>query len=352
MAFDYDWLQRESPGAELRWVRGVHLGTGGRKSRSNAPRHEGGRAPDPALFLVEGADSGACGPRRAYDPHAVSPPLYRAFAEIEASRQGVGAFAQRYGMLGVDVEIRPLEPGEGNRNPRPLRGESESSWYTSIAAMKDVLHLWDLYEREDLVALSRHMRWNERLDQVYYLRRPDEQPGDRPVGDDGYGEVIAAGVPPSDRSTFDETGHRGHALSPGDLLLPALFHLQGEINRQLAARNRSSLIWGPGGRLERAQRPTSLLNLLWMQMADEVGGKAVYLACQTCGLWVRVGPDAARTSRLYCSNRCRTRGLRRRQLTARERHALGFSVEAIAAELDSDPDTVSRWVNMIQQHGD
>jgi hypothetical protein len=108
------------------------------------------------------------------------------------------------------------------------------------------------------------------------------------------------------------------------------------------------MLWDLHGiRLNLRFLPSSLLSLLWMQFAFEVSGKVAYRECGSCRRWVRIGPDAARTSRLYCSNACRMRGLRDRQRAARALRSEGKSIEAIADELNSDAETIKKWVSTM-----
>ena len=285
------------------------------------------------------------GPRpgvRPYDALSVEPALFRIFAGTEPGRKGILQFANRYGWLKSGTEIRAEEPEVRARFGGALIGERLETWRGHIRLVSELVHLWDLYDRGDEKGLSRHIRWNDTKDTVDYCARPDDK---RPAYIPGRAksltqlpEVIARNREPVVSEKVFER------LTPGDVLLPALVYLQRRINEQLDVTSFPRLLWDQGGQLRLRLAPGDLINMLWLQFADSVSGKASYRACLSCGRWVRVGPDAARTSRLYCSNACRTRGLRQRQQTARVLHAEGKPIEAIAEELDSDVPTVTKWV--------
>jgi hypothetical protein len=117
------------------------------------------------------------------------------------------------------------------------------------------------------------------------------------------------------------------------------------INEHLRTKARPQLLWDHRtGQLGLGFRPTNLISAIWMQLADAVSGKATYRPCLSCGRWLRMGRDAARAHRLYCSNACRMRGLRSRQQEARSLRSEGRSIEEITDLLKSDLETISRWV--------
>ena len=91
-------------------------------------------------------------------PSAVEPALYRTFADTEPTREGISKFADRYGMLGVGGRS-DREPGPGDEKATPgatdrrVGGEYGSR---HIAAMRDLVHLWDLCERGDVTGYPSH----------------------------------------------------------------------------------------------------------------------------------------------------------------------------------------------------
>ena len=66
--------------------------------------------------------------------------------------------------------------------------------------------------------------------------------------------------------------------------------------------------------------------------------------CAECGIWFELAPGTARADKLYCSTPCRTKAYRKRQAEAVHLHGEGRSIDGIARELESDPDTVRGWI--------
>ncbi len=333
----------EVPTTGFRWVRGEPVKKKDRREGRVTDRLRAwGVEPDLDWYLVMNPAEGRRPDVRPYDALSVEPALFRTFAGTEPSRKGILRFANRYGWLKSGTGIRAKEPEERARFGGALIGEGLETWRGHIRLVSELVHLWDLYDRGDERELSRHIRWNDSKDGVDYCGRPDDK---RPAYIPGRAksltqlpEAIARNREPV---VSEEVFKR---LTPGEVLLPAIIYLQRRINEQLDVKSFPRLLWDQDGQLRLRPPPGDLINMLWLQFADTVSGKASYRACLSCGRWVRVGPDAARTSRLYCSNACRTRGLRQRQQTARALHAQGKSIEAIAEELDSDVPTVTKWV--------
>jgi hypothetical protein len=120
--------------------------------------------------------------------------------------------------------------------------------------------------------------------------------------------------------------------------------VQTEVNRHLEPDAQPRLVWDHEGKLSFQVWSASLVGFLWTQFAQTISGRMAYHACATCGRWIRLGSGGARQHRAYCSNACRTRGLRERQEEARQLHSAGEPIASIAARLNSDVDTVTGWV--------
>jgi hypothetical protein len=87
-----------------------------------------------------------------------------------------------------------------------------------------------------------------------------------------------------------------------------------------------------------------LLSAVWLQFATAVNENVGHGRCRECGKWFVVAPNAARSSRRFCSTACRSKAYRERQDRARQMHAAKKSFAEIAAELDSDVATVRKWI--------
>ena len=92
--------------------------------------------------------------------------------------------------------------------------------------------------------------------------------------------------------------------------------------------------------------PENLLGALWVQFAESIDGGRSKVRCIQCGSWMVVAPDTSRSDRTFCSNRCRSKAYRERQSKARHLHREGMKPSAIAKKLNSDTQTVRRWVGL------
>ena len=312
-------------------------------------------------YLVENPSEGSLFDVPAYNPFAVRPHLFRTFADTDPTPRAILDFASRYGWLGAGTSIKARDHKPRTRRRTALVGESYGTWVRQIALMRDMVRLWDLCGAGNIEALSRHIRWDsEKVKvKVIYQSQPSRSAEDlatpvyaRPHELLSYrrhhetiaeiGPKILIG-PIQDQESFEF-----ERLTPGDVLLPALLYLQRQINKHLEASAEPRMLWDLAGiRLNLRFLPSYLLSMLWMQFACEVSGKVAFRECGSCQRWVRIGPDAARTSRLYCSNACRMRGLRDRQRAARALRSEGKSIEAIADELNSDAETIKKWVSTM-----
>ncbi len=190
--------------------------------------------------------------------------------------------------------------------------------------MHETIDLWDLARAGDMQGLSRYIEW-EGSDTI--RRVPQNDAG-------GLIETI---------SSWDIAPELLHQFRPGDLIQPALVATQRSINRQIAASPR--LLWNhKEGRLDLHIIPNSLIGALWLQFAQAVDGDRKYRRCEECRTWFEISPKTARVTRLYCSNACRSKAYRKRQLEAERLYAQEVPIEEIARRLDSDIKTISGWI--------
>ena len=131
----------------------------------------------------------------------------------------------------------------------------------------------------------------------------------------------------------------------GDLVKPALHYVQSTINQHLENRTGARLLWdAKRARLDLYTSPVDLIGAVWLQFARAVERDSKFRQCAECGIWFELAPGTARADKLYCSTPCRTKAYRKRQAEAARLHGEGRSLEDIARELDSDPDTVRGWI--------
>src|SRR5262249_51113615 len=89
--------------------------------------------------------------------------------------------------------------------------------------------------------------------------------------------------------------------------------------------------------------PGDLVKLLWLQFVRAISSGTRQQRCRECGKWFELLPKH-RGRKEFCSTACKLREFRRRQSRAVELKAAGRTVKQIATELDTDIDTVKRWV--------
>jgi hypothetical protein len=71
---------------------------------------------------------------------------------------------------------------------------------------------------------------------------------------------------------------------------------------------------------------------------------ARFRQCSECTTWFEVAPSRGRADKQFCSTACRTRAYRERQAEAVRLHREGRSIDDIARQLESVPDTVRGWI--------
>jgi hypothetical protein len=208
--------------------------------------------------------------------------------------------------------------------------------------MKRLTGLWDLILREDEEALARHIRWEEAPPGGPCVRF-DSHPG--PIsGGARISEVIASAA--SDPGLLQE-------FRAGDVVQPAKAYLQAQLDRNLrgaAGPVGVGMRWDSRrGHPALSYRCPTLLSAVWLQFATAVNENVGHGRCRECGTWFVVAPNAARSSRMFCSTGCRSKAYRERQERARQLHAAKKSFAAIAAELGSDVATVRKWITGLKE---
>src|SRR5215468_3609094 len=97
---------------------------------------------------------------RRYAPMQETPVLYRTFAELDASPEGLLGFANAYGLLGLWGNVWLGD----TPTAMPVHGESLAHWQDCIRDMREAVMVWDVLQRHDQGALSRWVRRQEAAD--------------------------------------------------------------------------------------------------------------------------------------------------------------------------------------------
>lgn len=296
--------------------------------------------PQPALVAAEPEPPGGQG--TSAPPPPADAALFLNIARLTPSQDAILAFANRHGNLGPGAELLPA-PGPGGDGGAPLRGTLLVTWRHLIADMQRLTGLWSLLREGDHGRLAQHVVWHKDKKlgvSVHFTSHLAEAKTEGPaLGFDPVDEVIASEAShPDILKTF----------KVGDPILPGWTYLQRAINEGLhytADRVAAQMDWDPKrGRPVLGFAAPTLLAAAWLQLADAVDNDRSFSRCRECGVWLAVGPDAARPHRRFCSDRCRVKHFRQRQERARQLFTLKKTFEEIALELDSDVATVKKWI--------
>lgn len=290
-------------------------------------------------FLTHGRPIGAGGFRvMQYLPLSAFSGLFRVFADTEPDRDGIKAFADRFGPLGPDIAKQIPLYDQPNAKGVPLgTGEALADWSNEILMMRFAIDIWEAARNGDAGRLERVISWTEDGSGIQILSHPELPKGQLPEAPARVERAWIAGT-----HLGDDVLER---FVPGDLVKPALHYVQSTINRQLGGRASPRLLWdAKRERLGLYIVPDGLIGALWLQFARAVERDSRFRQCAECGIWFELAPGTARADKLYCSTPCRTRAYRKRQAEAVRLHGEGRSFEDIARQLESDPDTVQGWI--------
>jgi hypothetical protein len=317
------------PPGGFRWVQAV------------VATAEGSKEPRPALVQAE--DAGAESP--AITPE-VDRALFHIFAEVQPDKEGILAFANRFGSLFKGVPLSPAGRKNTARNGR-LEGIFLEDWRYHISGMQCLVGLWELLQQGGREQLAPFIEWrkdgNEGLS-VHFDSHPDPARGGPPLCINRTRHEIAS---------RDSRHELLATFIPDDPVLPAWAYLQQDLEDHLFradVRVEARMVWDAGrGRPALHLVAPTLLSAVWLQFADAVSNDRTYSRCRECGKWFEVAPEVARTHRRFCSNACRSKAYRERQDRARRMHMEKKTFEEIAAELDSDAATVRRWITGVKE---
>jgi hypothetical protein len=280
-----------------------------------------------------------------YQPLAAYSGLFRNFAATDPSLNAIKSFADRFGLLGGNLRNRIVlyEQGRGGKLPLGF-GEHVDDWIKEILVMRLAVDLWESARYGNADHLGHMISWAPDGSRVSINTHPDlqlDQLSQEPAH--VHRAVIAA------EHLDQEILAR---FVPGDPIGPALHCMQGLINEHLYHRASPRLLWEPNrDRLGLYIVPDGLVGALWLQFARAVERDAQFRQCTECTTWFEVAPGRGRADKQFCSTACRTRAYRKRQAEAVRLHGEGRSIDDIARELESDPDTVRSWIERKRSSG-
>ena len=134
-------------------------------------------------------------------------------------------------------------------------------------------------------------------------------------------------------------------LQRGDLLRAARVLVQFVANEELNTHTSARVLMDEEtGRQGLYVNPKNLLGAMWVQFAEAIDKRRLNKRCAICKEWIAITPGTSRSSREFCSSRCRVNAYRERKRSARRLHRRGVALSAIAKQLDSDTETVRGWL--------
>jgi hypothetical protein len=295
---------------------------------------------------------------RSYFPMKEAPGLFRNFAELSLDTDDdILKFANKYGQLGIpahtDVTPRVSNPLLYNK-----WDERRLDWKREISSMKAMINLWDMVKSKDHAGLERHLILDGGRDWEHwvYLSHPEVLEAARTISPE-----YAVSIRPNDYASI--LLHRDLDWLPkGDLLMRGSFLVQQVVNNHLSGgpyeRTRwhgeaaAQLCFDRESGTHRLQfMPKTLLGAMWLQFARAIDGDRKYRACKECGTWFEVSTadTGFRVNRLFCSDACKSKDYRDRKARVGTLKAEGRSIKEIAKELDTDVETIARWVGAARK---
>lgn len=207
------------------------------------------------------------------------PGLFREFAKVNPTRNGIREFAEKYGDLFDRWDLRQTVVRDGYT----LGGTSLERWKIKMGDVRDLVDLWDQIQDE-----TRHAELRKiivRTERAISYKR---------------GRTYVLLALEGQLSRFD----------PRDVLLPARCALQWEINRRLSDTETPTLTvprlsWTPDKHQRLVFRPDNLLAEMWMRFAQTVTGEFSLRQCAVCDRYFQVGPGGKRSHTETCSDKCR-----------------------------------------------
>jgi hypothetical protein len=193
----------------------------------------------------------------------------------------------------------------GQYRPSELQGASLNRWASEINEMRALVRIWRAIKGARKNELRRFIFWRDKNAVEYRF---------------GTSMVWLA--------TPEINNHLLKRFRHGDVLKPAMYLLQREINRRIADADDTGyvpivprLVWCPGPRIDGVSKPdhhqrivfhpVNLLAALWLQFAKTVTQEYQLGICLACGEYFQIGKGARRMHAKTCGDRCRQRLSRR-----------------------------------------
>ncbi|MEI6914774.1 MAG: hypothetical protein WCL39_06550 [Armatimonadota bacterium] len=266
--------------------------------------------PDPNEWYIYG-EPDPDNPPSLYNPLEESPPLFLLFTQAKPRGKYCVEFAQRFGWL--------LDEDSIYHSPCAL-------WSTSEAIPDDPIGFAEPYgiwvEKWWLFSIAQDLWTAMRF-------------GDIP-------RIKAASAGISTDQERDLLMDNGIADDPKlDVARSILLRIVNSLMQTNVAYLPTLTSEGSG--FDLSLRPNNLLAVMAAQLSTAIAGDHELRQCSQCGCWFTVRPPDTRSTRYFCSNKCRTKSHRERQKKALELQSKGKTLHEIASELEVDLETATFW---------
>jgi hypothetical protein len=304
--------------------------------------HESGKLDHVSVEPTDFSDS-----VRLKKPLLDNPSLFREFAELPLTEEGILSFANEWGQLLTrpDLDLEAEEESEDDdRVPAcdsttfDEPGDVTDHWYQQIKRMRALVRVWDLIQEGDEAGLAQVMK-AQRLG------------GLQTVG------VDFTEIPEPRRLTYinrEDLPDHLRRLKAGRLQEFAKLALYEHVNGQFEDRCSPWIAPDPDTR-EPVLRltPRNLEAALWFQFADAIAGKKKLRQCPRCKRYFAVSEQGkgrrSRSDRVWCSDACRIAGFLERRETALLLHQQGKSKAEIARQLGVKESSLKKWIESRDQ---
>lgn len=250
---------------------------------------------------------------RTYRPLEERTGLFREFVELKPTEAQILEFANRYGQLGLHVDL----PHEAPFGLTLLRCETLEAWKQEIEDLTSAVSLWD--------ALAAGRR-----------------------------EELARFKGQFDLEQLPLAFQRRFHLDEDDPAMAALSAIQTRAEARLIKNVAARLLF-PGNRprLRVCLTPLNLLGAIWLQFVAAVDVLKRFQKCAQCGAPFEISRDPRTGKRIdarFCSTRCRVNQYRDRIERARRLRVAGRSDAEIARELGTRAGIVKSWLKKNHSH--
>jgi hypothetical protein len=300
-----------------------------RPPRAANPPAGNGTAPDADIF-------------RTYDPLADESALFRNFAELGPLNVFNGPAAQRSQEISqfghavlqfVNAYGAPLPALSRSRGGLQPDGQA-IAW--EIAQMQFAVWLWEAVKLQNWGAIASAARWDGEFGWRVTYGGYEFTPTGRWSEWAALARAYERELRPVEQSS--SPGGNEHVL--------ALRILEDLVGMHVDARPK---FYQPRrGVYALRIRTEDLLSALWLQLAMMLVEDKRYQRCLFCGKFFEVGAHHGgrqrREDKQFCTDSCRVKSYKRRQVIARKMHAEGTPLRAIAKAVQSDSATVKRWL--------